>query len=533
MKRALLTGLSLASALALMLGVSGIALAQEDTEPETEEPIYAAASLKQAAEDNAEDDLALNWEDYAWKAEYKTSNKANWEEMSLANAAQLSFSHNGTHGSQPCIQVKQKEGKETEPFKVNLNANQYATGNGWYSKAAVTFTATEAGQYILTCDTMEPGRLWSSSENSFVDSLNGENGDGHVTVYKNDTKIWPADKAYASVTSENHPVFDSMTVTLAVGDVIRFEGFGGAVGGEVADNNPNGYMNDIFINPAIAKVKETVSEGPGESTGSEAPGESTGSEAPGESGTVSPESTVSEAPKGTTVSARADLLKSLEAGDVLADCAWKPVFTNANSVDWNEMTAYDETFSFAGNWSLPYVWMPENGGVVLNANQWATGVAPLFWDKAGISYTSPKAQKVVLKAGDIKTISAGTETALSTVEGRVAIYKNGAKIWPKDKDFVSVKQGVSVDFPELELNLKKGDVIVIEGYGAKVGGEITDDVGGSWENQILMDPVIFIPDDQTGGDNPSTGVSSLPLFIGALLCVGAAGAVVSARKRRA
>ena len=89
-----------------------------------------------------------------------------------------------------------------------------------------------------------------------------------------------------------------------------------------------------------------------------------------------------------------------------------------------------------------------------------------------------------------------------------------------------------MDFPELELNLKKGDVIVIEGYGAKVGGEINDDVGGSWENQILMDPVIFIPEEQSGG-SPGTGVSSLPLFIGALLCAGAAGAVVCARKRRA
>lgn len=295
----------------------------------------------------------------------------------------------------------------------------------------------------------------------------------------------------------------------------------------MGQGNPNAALpsggNRILLDPVITKKPaQTTSD---ESTTSQ---ESTTSE---NSGTASPESTVSEAPKGTTVSARVELLKSLEAGKVLGDSIWKPVFTNANSVDWNDMTAYAETFSFAGNWSLPYVWMPENGGVVLNANQWATG-GP-FWDKAGISYTSPKAQKVVLKAGDIKTISAGTENALSTVEGRVAIYKNGAKIWPKDKDFVSVKQGVTVDFPELELNLKKGDVIVIEGYGAKVGGEINDDVGGSWENQILMDPVIFIPDDQTGGNNPGTGVSSLPLFVGALLCVGAAGAVVCARKRRA
>ncbi len=515
MKKALTAGLSLASALTLMLGVSSIALAQGETAPETENPVYAATSLKEAAATGKDDASAFTWEGSAWVAEFKTANTTDWEKMKLAKADTYSFSQNGTDQAQPAVFATKKEGVGEE--KVMLLANQYGDGS-WWSKSAVTFTAKEAGTYVLTCDAMEPGRYYDGA--AWKDSLNGENGDGHVTVYKNGTKIWPADKDYASVTTENHPTFDPMTLTLAVGDTIRFEGFGGKVGGDTSDANPNDWLNHIFINPAIAKVKESTSE---------APVVSPGSDVSGESSTVSPESTVPEAPKGTTVSARAELLKSLEAGKVLADCAWKPVFTNANSVDWSNMTAYAETFSFAGNWSLPYVWMPEDGGVVLNANQWATG-GP-FWDKAGISYTSPKAQKVVLRAGDIKTISAGTENALSTVEGRVAIYKNGAKVWPKDKDFISVKQGVSVDFPELELNLKKGDVIVIEGYGAKIGGEINDDVAGSWENHILMDPVIFIPEEQSGG-SPETGASSLPLFIGAVLCAGAAGAVVCARKRR-
>ena len=336
MKRALTAGLSLASTLTLILGASSIALAQGDAAPETEDPVYAAASLKEAAATGKDDASAFTWDGAAWVAEFKSANTTGWEQMKLAKADTYSFSSNGTDQAQPAAFATKKEGAGEE--KVMLLANQYGDG-AWWSKSAVTFTAKEAGTYVLTCDTMEPGRYYDGT--AWKDALNGENGDGHVTVYKNDEKIWPADKAYASVTSENHPAFDPMTLTLAVGDTIRFEGFGGAIGGDEKDRNPNDWLNHIFINPAIAKVKETVSEGSGESTGSEAPGES---------GTVSPESTVSEAPKGTTVSARADLLKSLEAGDVLADCAWKPVFTNANSVDWNEMTAYDETFSFSGNW---------------------------------------------------------------------------------------------------------------------------------------------------------------------------------------
>ena len=62
MKKALTAGLSLASALSLMLGVSGIALAQEDAAPETEEPVYAAASLKEAAATGKDDASAFTWE---------------------------------------------------------------------------------------------------------------------------------------------------------------------------------------------------------------------------------------------------------------------------------------------------------------------------------------------------------------------------------------------------------------------------------------------------------------------------------------
>ena len=507
--------------LALAIGMSAIVIADEN---ESNKPVSAkevlAASLNtlQAPTDESVDSLEQP-SDAVWQAEFTDANKTEWFTMKMFAdkwGKGFCFETSESVWSQPRV--------ATDDNGVVLEANPWS-GGGYWDMSSIVYTATEAGTYELAAGNYKTISSVKLGEDSY--SLSAEGGAGLVAIYKNDIQIWPEEEDWAIIKHGAPVDFPTLTIQLAAGDKVRIEGVAGKDDGTLGQGNPNAGLpsggNRILLDPVITKTpSQTTSD---ESTTSQ---ESTTSE---DSGTVSPESTVSEAPKGTTVSARADLLKSLEAGDVLADCAWKPVFTNANSVDWNEMTAYAETFSFSGNWSLPYVWMPENGGVVLNANQWATG-GP-FWDKAGISYTSPKAQKVVLKAGDIKTISAGTETALSTVEGRVAIYKNGAKIWPKDKDFVSVKQGVSVDFPELELTLKKGDVIVIEGYGAKVGGEINDDVGGSWENQILMDPVIFIPDDQSAGNNPGTGVSSLPLFIGALLCAGAAGAVVCARKRRA
>lgn len=508
--------------LALAIGMSGMVIASEgasSTSVSAKGVLAASLDTLQAPTDETTASLAQP-SGAVWQAEFTDANKTEWFTMKMFAdkwGKGFCFDTSESVWSQPRV--------ATDDNGITLEANPWS-GGGFWDMSSVVYKAAEAGTYELSAGNYKKiSSVNLGGDNGY--SLSAEGGAGLVAIYKNDIQIWPDDADWAIIKHGAPVDFPTLTIQLAAGDKVRIEGTAGKDDGTMGQGNPNAALpsggNRILLDPVITKKPaQTTSD---ESTTSQ---ESTTSE---NSGTASPESTVSEAPKGTTVSARVELLKSLEAGKVLGDSIWKPVFTNANSVDWNDMTAYAETFSFAGNWSLPYVWMPENGGVVLNANQWATG-GP-FWDKAGISYTSPKAQKVVLKAGDIKTISAGTENALSTVEGRVAIYKNGAKIWPKDKDFVSVKQGVTVDFPELELNLKKGDVIVIEGYGAKVGGEINDDVGGSWENQILMDPVIFIPDDQTGGNNPGTGVSSLPLFVGALLCVGAAGAVVCARKRRA
>jgi hypothetical protein len=97
-----------------------------------------------------------------------------------------------------------------------------------------------------------------------------------------------------------------------------------------------------------------------------------------------------------------------------------------------------------------------------------------------------------------------------------------------------------VAFPEIALDLKKGDIILIEAYGAKRGGTITDAHGGGWQNHILMDPVIAMPvaDDNTNDDNgsseenPDTGVATLPVVAAMLATIGASGLVIVNRKRK-
>ena len=169
-------------------------------------------------------------------------------------------------------------------------------------------------------------------------------------------------------------------------------------------------------------------------------------------------------------------------------------------------------------------------GVVLNANQWAGNG---FWDKAGIVYTAPEAQNVILKSGKIGTIAPAADIDAencSVNETRVAIYKNGKKIWPKDAEFVAIKKGESVDFPEIELSLKKGDEILIEAYGAKPGGSISDANGNDWRNAVRMDPVIAVKADAE--ENPDTGVTVIPVVAAMLLASSATGLVVINRKRR-
>ena len=81
--------------------------------------------------------------------------------MSSADAQQFFFQlERNTRLAALCSGKATKEGLETEKFKVTLVANQWASAT-WWSKAAVTFTAKEDGDYVITCDTMEPGRIWN------------------------------------------------------------------------------------------------------------------------------------------------------------------------------------------------------------------------------------------------------------------------------------------------------------------------------------------------------------------------------------
>ena len=253
----------------------------------------------------------------------------------------------------------------------------------------------------------------------------------------------------------------------------RFEGFGGEVGQDVT-HNTNDYKNDIFLNPAIAKVKATASSSsstPSSSSSTSSSSSSVPSSSSSSAVSTNPATTTAAAPKGVTYSAHDSLLESLQAGSVAANALWKPVYLDANCEDgWKDMLVNPESFSMKSmDFALPYIYIPESGGVILNANQWAAG-GP-YWDKSGVAYTAPKTQKVVLKAGDIKTISAAVEYDQGRCPKRKAgwLFTKTEKIWPANADYAAVQQGKSVDFPELELNLKKGDVIVIEGYGAMPG----------------------------------------------------------------
>lgn len=191
------------------------------------------------------------------------------------------------------------------------------------------------------------------------------------------------------------------------------------------------------------------------------------------------------------------LMDMLQEGEVAEDALWKPVFLDANCISgWKEMYAVTETFSMKTiDCAMPYVRpSTENDGLVLCANQWADG--GLYWDKAGVAFYSPGRCTAVLRGSDKNSkIAAATDieaNALTKTEGRVEIYLNDELVWPKDADFAIVTSKKSIDFPEIELDLYPGDVVTIVGYGAVPGEDIRANTNGTWENHILLDPVIEI-----------------------------------------
>ena len=221
--------------------------------------ISATESIKAAANQNsatAGTGDAMVTPDGQWKLQYQTRQSGGWKDMELnaINSDIYYFAMDGTGMAQPSAIVQRREGNGE--YYVDINANQYASAN-WWSKAGVAFTAAEAGDYVISCSAILPGRVYNSSIQSFINTLDGENGDGHVIVTKNGVKIWPTDTDYASVTAESNPSVSNLLVSLAQGDIIRFEGFGGQIGQNTPTVNPNGYMNTISMQPTIAKATGT------------------------------------------------------------------------------------------------------------------------------------------------------------------------------------------------------------------------------------------------------------------------------------
>ncbi len=466
----------------------------------TEPPIYAADSLTAAVTANstkANTGESITWAAGQWRAQYCASNSGTvnggWYDMKLYATDTNMFSRAGTNLTQPTVQAKKKEGKGD--FKVELNANNFAS-TSWWTKAGVAFTATEAGDYTISCDTMEPGRLWSSSASAFVDSLNGTDGDGHVIVTKNNVKIWPVEDDYASVTSANHPTIEALQVTLAVGDTIRFEGFGGKVGEDTpALANPNGSSNNIYLNPAIAKVKPAG--------------------APAIEGVEQIDPTTVYTKPAVTAAAQTKKAATDFSDDKIGlnwgNYSWKFVYTNSNfgMTGWTNMSLADGasgSFSYTGTvGNIPYA-LTDGDQVILNANQWGDGT---WWDIAGVQYVAPEAADYLLTC-PILTPGSDAFDAASAKEGRVIVTRNGEKIWPADADYASITQSEYPSFLPLKVTLAKGDVLRFEAYGALIEGENKANGAPRDKNRITLSPAIaqIVDEPWTGGDDSDSNDTS-------------------------
>lgn len=182
----------------------------------------------------------FNWSGSGWVAEYTTAHLSGvWQPMVYSSApgenVTSSFGHNNTFGSQPCVFTKEDG--------VVLLANQWGDSTYWYDMAAVSFTCMRDGEYLITCPIIRPFEK---------DSLT-DGHEGRLTLTVNGNKVWPMDKAYASVTQDYQPTFEDMTLTLKKGDIIRFEGYGGMVG-HAGRENDSYWKNYIYLTPAVQLI---------------------------------------------------------------------------------------------------------------------------------------------------------------------------------------------------------------------------------------------------------------------------------------
>lgn len=215
------------------------------TKPAVTDSTSAYYNLKQAWEQNKDTPYELDWSEYSWKAEYTNANLGGFFQpmvyvSEVSDGADSSFGYKDLFGAQPCL-----FGKDNG---VILLANQWGD-DYWYDIAAVSFTCQRDGKYLLTCPIIRAG---------YSDSLT-DGHEGRLSLTKNGKRIWPLDKAFASVTQENSPEFEEMVLELKKGDIIRFQGYGGIIGNGGTYNNSY-WQNHIYLTPAIQPVYTSVEE---------------------------------------------------------------------------------------------------------------------------------------------------------------------------------------------------------------------------------------------------------------------------------
>lgn len=388
---------------------------------------------------------------------------------------------------------------------VVFDANPWGSAT-WWDASQVAFTAPSDGTYVLSAGNYKKiSSISLGFDGDGVEhwTLTAEGGAGLVAIYKNQEKLWPADKDYATVTHEAPIDFPTLEVNLVAGDVIRVIGTAGTSDGTTAAN-PNIALDGNYgwwISGHGRLVMDPIITKKASSTEPETP-------------------KVRKWNAKSILSASLDTLATPASGTVSAaqpsDAAWKAMLFDINS-EYNGFTVaamkadqWVKEFGPDNNtsYSMSRMTIHENG-ISFDGNPWAS---ESWWDGPQIVFTAPESGKYVLSAADYKKISSkfiatdalGNDHYSLTAEdgaGLVAIYKNNDKLWPTDRDYATVTHAAPIDFPTLEVELAAGDMLRIVATGGTADGKITanpnknlnGEYGGSWISEhcaIVMDPVI-------------------------------------------
>jgi hypothetical protein len=176
-----------------------------------------------------------------WKPEMrKTVNGVleDWVQMVICTPGKTMFSYNGVEGAQAYVQ----------PFDggVLLVANQWAQST-FSDEAAIAYKAPNTGKVKLSADTYQKISSFEQVNGSTHSLITGE---GRVTIYKNNTKIWPTDANYVVIKDGSPVNFPTLEIDVTVGDIIRISGKGASYNG-VETSNTNGWLNHIIMDPKI------------------------------------------------------------------------------------------------------------------------------------------------------------------------------------------------------------------------------------------------------------------------------------------